>query len=299
VPLLKRAGFDAPPKTWEEFEKACIAISRLDPGKLFGTYVPLRYPNYDTIYVTGAMAPSYGKFWFDFTSGRYCFSDMVEYFEMFQRIRDAGAMFPGIESLDDDTARAQFAEGNIGFEMINPSFNIGVFYDQFPAKMEWATASIPVKDPGKSFNVMGGTATTLVVSRKAKDQKLLEEVARVYDFWISDEVQMELFTNGKDLPIIPEIVQKAKPSDRPQWNDLAALAAGTVLRPNFPDGFFAVEGDSVNTAFAKIFTGANAAQILSDMDRRFNAAMDQAVSRGVIKREDFIMPEIEQRFQKK
>ncbi|MDR0997598.1 MAG: extracellular solute-binding protein [Treponema sp.] len=299
VPLLKRAGFDAPPKTWEEFEKACIAISKLDPGKLFGTYVPLRYPNYDTIYVTGAMAPSYGKFWFDFSTGRYCFSDMAEYFEMFQRIRDAGAMFPGIESLDDDTARAQFAEGNIGFEMINPSFNIGVFYDQFPAKMEWATAPIPVKDPGKNYNVMGGTATTLVVSRKAKDQKLLEEVARVYDFWISDEVQMELFTNGKDLPIIPEIVQKAKPSDRPQWNDLAALAAGTVLRPNFPDGFFAVEGDSVNTAFAKIFTGANAAQILSDMDRRFNAAMDQAVSRGVIKREDFIMPEIEERFQKK
>jgi hypothetical protein len=34
------------------------------------------------------------------------------------------------------------------------------------------------------------------------------------------------------------------------------------------------------------------------MDRRFNAAMDQAVSRGVIKRED-IMPEIEERFQKK
>ncbi|MDR1637805.1 MAG: ABC transporter substrate-binding protein, partial [Treponema sp.] len=278
---------------------ACIAISKLDPGKLFGTYVPLRYPNYDTIYVTGAMAPSYGKFWFDFTSGRYCFSDMVEYFEMFQRIRDAGAMFPGIESLDDDTARAQFAEGNIGFEMINPSFNIGVFYDQFPAKMEWATAPIPVKDPNKSYNVMGGTATTLVVSKKAKDQKLLEEVARVYDFWISDEVQMELFTNGKDLPIIPEIVQKAKPSARPQWNDLAALAAGTVLRPNFPDGFFTVEGDSVNTAFAKIFTGGNAAQILADMDRRFNAAMDQAVSRGVIKREDFIMPEIEQRFRKK
>jgi ABC-type glycerol-3-phosphate transport system substrate-binding protein len=77
-----------------------------------------------------------------------------------------------------------------------------------------------------------------VVSRKAKDQNLLEEVARVYDFWISDEVQMELFTNGKNLPIVPEIVQKAKPSDRPQWNDLAALAAGTVLRPNFPDGFF-------------------------------------------------------------
>ncbi|GHT68766.1 hypothetical protein FACS1894110_17040 [Spirochaetia bacterium] len=298
VPLLKRAGFDEPPKTWAEFERACIAISKLDPGKVFGMYVPIRYPNYSTIYLTGGMAPSYGKFWYDFTRGRYAFSEMVEYFEMFQRIRAAGAMFPGIESLDDDTARAQFAEGNIGFEMINPSFNIGVFYDQFPAKMEWKTAAIPVKDPGKTFNVMGDTATTLVISKKARDQKLLEEVARVYAYLLSDEVQMELFTNGKDIPIIPEIVQKAKPSTRQQWNDLAALSAGTVLRPNFPDGFFAVEGDDVNTAFAKILTGGNAAQILGDLDRRFNAAMDQAISRNVIKREDFIMPEIEQRFKK-
>jgi multiple sugar transport system substrate-binding protein len=298
VPLLKRAGFNEPPKTWAEFERACIAIAKLEPGKIFGTYVPLRYANYPSYYTNPGMAPSYGKFWFDFTTGRYCFSDFVEYFEMFQRIRTAGAMFPGIESLDDDTARAQFAEGNIGFEMINPSFNIGVFYDQFPAKMEWATAAIPVKDANTRYNVMGDTATTLVISKKAKEQNLLEEVARVYDFWISDEVQMELFTNGKDIPIIPEIVQKAKPSDRSQWNDLAALSAGTVLRPNFPDGFFAVEGDDVNTAFAKIFTGGNAAQILADLDRRFNAAMDQAITRGVIKREDFIMPEIEQRFKR-
>jgi len=300
VPLLRRAGFTAPPKTWADFEQMCIAISRVSPGRTFGTYMPLQYANYGQYYVGGMLTPSYGKFMFDFTAGKYCFSDFAEYFEMYQRIRTAGAMFPGIESLDDDTARAQFAEGYIGFIMVMPSFNVGVLYDQFPTKMEWKIAPVPVKDPNIRYNVMGTTATNLVISRKAQTDYLLEEVARVYAWLISDEVLGTLFTNGKELPMNPRIVQNAKPSGRQQWNDIAALAAeGTVQRPNFPDSLFVVEGDDVNTAFGKILTGGNARQILADMDRRFNAAMDAAISHGTIKREDFIKPEIEQQFKKK
>jgi ABC-type glycerol-3-phosphate transport system substrate-binding protein len=296
VPLLKQAGFNAPPKTWAEFEQMCVAVSKVNPGKTFGTYMPLKYSNYAVFYVGGTLAPSYGKFWFDFTNGRYCYSDFAEYFEMYQRIRNAGAMFPGIESLDDDTARAQFAEGNIGFCLVMPSFNVGVFYDQFPTKMEWKIAPVPLKDPNVKYNVMGTTATNLVVSKKVKDEKLLEEVARVYAYLISDEVVGDLYTNGKDLPINPRVVQKAKPSTRQQWNDLAALAAGTVLRPNYPDAVFTVEGDDVNTAFGKILTGGNVRQILSDMDKRYNAALDRALSTGQVKREDFIKLEIEEQF---
>jgi multiple sugar transport system substrate-binding protein len=297
VPLLRQAGFTEPPKTWAEFERICIAISKVNPGKTFGTYMPLKYSNYGQYYVGGMLTPSFGKFMFDFSTGRYCFSDFAEYFEMYQRIRAAGAMFPGIESLDDDTARAHFAEGNIGFILVMPSFNVGVLYDQFSTKMEWKIAPIPVKDANTRYNLMGTTATNLVVSKKAQTDKLLEEVARVYAYLISDEVVGTLYTNGKELPMNPRIVQNAKPSGRQQWNDIAALAAaGTVQRPNFPDTMFAVEGDDVNTAFGKILTGGDARQILADMDRRFNAAMDTAISRGTIKREDYIKPEIERQF---
>jgi len=298
VPLLRQAGFTAPPKTWAEFEQMCIAVSKVTPGKTFGTYMPLKYANYP-VYVAGTLAPSYGKFFFDFSAGKFSFSDFVEYFEMYQRIRAAGAMFPGIESLDDDTARAQFAEGNIGFILVNASFNVGVLYDQFPTKMEWKIAPVPQKDPNVRYNVMGTTATSLVVSKKAKDEKLLEEVARVFAYFISDEVAGTLFTNGKDLPMNPRVVQNAKPSSRPQWNDIAALAAGSVLRPNDPSQMITMEGDDINTAFGQIFTGGNARQILADLDRRFNAGFDAAVSRGTLKRADFIKPEIEQQFRRK
>jgi len=300
VPLLRQAGFTEPPKTWAEFERMCIAISKVSPGKTFGTYMPLQYANYGQYYIGGILTPSFGKFMFDFTTGRYCFSDFVELFEMYQRIRAAGAMFPGIEKLDDDTARAQFAEGYIGFILVMPSFNVGVLYDQFSTRMEWKIAPVPVKDPNVRYNIMGTTATNLVVNKKAQTNKLLEETARVYAYLVSDELLGTLYTNGKELPINPRIVQNAKPSSRQQWNDIAALAAaGTVQRPNFPDALFVVEGDDVNTAFGKILTGGNASQILADLDRRFNAAMDTAISRGTIRREDFIKPEIEQQFKKK
>jgi multiple sugar transport system substrate-binding protein len=299
VPLLKEAGYDAPPTTWAEFEEMCVAVSKVRPGQTFGTYLPLKYANYTGTYVGGVMAPSYGKFWFDFTTGKYCFADFVEYFEMYQRLQRGGAMFPGIENLDDDTARAQFAEGNIAFILVNPSFNVGVLRDQFPAKMEWKVVRQPVKDPNNYYNVMGTTATNLVVSKKVKDEGLLEEVARVFAYMISDEVAGSLFTAGKDLPINPRVLENATPSDSPQWNATAEIAAGSVLRPYFPDSMFVVEGDLENASFAKIFVGGDAREILTDMDKRFNEAFERAVERGQIKREDYIQPNIEEQFKRK
>ena len=53
------------------------------------------------------------------------------------------------------------------------------------------------------------------------------------------------------------------------------------------------------SAGAMFLTGGNAREILADMDRRFNAAFDHAVSQGVINRADYIKPEIEQQFRRR
>lgn len=298
-PLLQKAGIAKVPSTWEEFEKACIAVSKVEPGKTYGMTRPLKYSNAHTNYELPAMVPSYGKFYFDFSTGRYCFSDFLEYFQMIQRIIKAGGMMPGVETMDDDTARALFSEGNLGFIFPSPSFNVGVAYDQFPAKMDWGCAPIPVKDPNKSYNPMGGTASNYGISRKAKKDGVLKEVAVVYDYLTSDEILAEMYTKGKNLPVLPEILDIAKPSTRPQWNELAQLSKGQVIRPNFPDVFFSVEGDSVLAAFTKIYTGGDPKAILADLDKRYNEAMDKAIARGTIKKADFIKPEIAERFKKK
>lgn len=294
VELLNSIGLTEPPKTWAEFENACIEIAKKNPRK-FGAYIPLKYTNYHLYYTEPVLIPSYGHTWFDFTNNRYCFTDFVEYFEMYQRLSAAGALFPGMESLDDDTARAQFSEGNIAFVLENPSFNVGVFYDQFPAKMEWKVCAIPVKDPNNYYRNQAAAGASLALSARAKTENILEKVARVSALMVSDEMIMTLFTAGKDLPKLSEHVQNAEPSARPQWNDIARLNIGAVARPGMPDAYFAVEGDDVWTAFSKIFIGGNAREILADLERRYNEAYDRAVARGIITKEYFYRPDFAER----
>jgi hypothetical protein len=106
-----------------------------------------------------------------------------------------------------------------------------------------------------------------------------------------------LYTAGKDIPINPKISQSAKPPVRRQWNAFAGIGANTVLKGTIPDEMFSVEGDDYYTVFSKIcLLQAEPAAALADLDRRYDAAFAQAVSRGIIKRADFIDPSIEASF---
>lgn len=287
--LVKSAGFDAPPKTWAEFERACIEVARRNPGK-FGAVMPLAYANYWRNNMQPVWIRSLGHTYFDFTAGRYRFADLAEYFEVWQRIIAGGGIFPGYETLTDDQARAQFSEGNIAFITTSPSYNVGVFYDQFPAKVEWSVMEAPLKDPNVSYKNMGSAGQSYAIGNKVKKENVFEQAARAYVALFGDETMISLYSGGKDIPKLPELIQRAQPSSRPQWNDTARINLGSVAVPVTPDEYFPVEGDDIRTSLSKILVGGNAREILTDMDRRFNAAFEQAVSRGTVKRDYFIRP---------
>ena len=298
VELLKSAGFDAPPKTWAEFERACIEIARRNPNK-YGTVMPLAYANYWRNNMTPVVIRSQGHTYFDFTTGRYRFADFTEYLEMWQRMVAAGAIFPGYETLTDDQARAQFSEGNIGFIITSPSYNVGVFYDQFPAKIEWSVMEAPLRDANVSFQNMGSAGQSYAIGTKVRKENVMEQAARAYQVLFGDETMISLYSGGKDIPKLPELIQRAQPSSRAQWNDTAKINLGAVAVPVSPDDYFAVEGGDIRTSFSKILTGGNAREILTEMDTRFNAAFDAAVSRGVIKRDYFIRPDFQENLKNK
>ncbi|GHT55224.1 hypothetical protein FACS1894109_01370 [Spirochaetia bacterium] len=297
--LLARAGFSAPPKTWAEFEQVVLAESKLNPGKTFGMAIPLKYANVHENFIERVVAPSVGKYWWDYTSGKFAFSEYTEFFDMINRISKGGGMYPGLETLDDDTFRAQFAEGNIGFMLCSPSYNVGVLYDQFPAKIDWGVAPIPVKESAASYNASTGGASYYSINVKARKDGVLQEVQTVLDYLTNDDLIADMFTTGKNVPLLADIIAKAAPSPRQQWNDVAKLNEGAVIRPLRAEYSVTVEGDTIYTAFSKIILGAAApGPALQDLDRRYNAAFEQAVSRGTIKREKFIDPNVEKLFRK-
>jgi ABC-type glycerol-3-phosphate transport system substrate-binding protein len=290
--LLSRIGMSEPPKTWDEFERACIAISRLEPGKTFGTAIPLKLVDFHDNYVMVSAIPSTGHFAFDSATGRYRFSDLVPYFEMLLRIKNAGGMFPGMETLDDDTLRAQFSEGNVGF-LFSGSWVVGVFYDQFPAKQDWAIAPMPVRSLNGSFNGVAHVSTLFTVSSQVRKRGNQTAVAEALKLLTSKELRMLNYTMGKNIPSDPRIANDAAPAERVQWNQFAQVGATSVLKPSPPDALFSVEGDNYYTVFSQILAGvAQPAAALADLEKRYNDALDRVVNAGRINRNSYIDPGI-------
>ncbi|MDR0475476.1 MAG: extracellular solute-binding protein [Treponema sp.] len=305
--LLQRAGYSAPPKTWAEFEDAAIKISKLEPGKIYGYAVPLVwYPDFRHWIIEIAAASSIGHTYYNPAQGKYMMADYAPYYEVISRIRDAGAVFPGMENLSDDQMRAQFAAGNIGF-IHGGGWNVGVLYDQFPFQgdpLGWDYATLPVQDPQKIFATPMFSGGSLYASAQLKkDANKLSKVNEVIRLFCGDEMQSLLMTNGKNLPLRPDITAKAAPSERPQWSSYGRAAASTITLPAMPHDLLAPEGADMSAVMSQILTGqiktADIRNALIDLDRRYNAALQQAVDRGIIKIADYTDPAMDDRFKAK
>jgi multiple sugar transport system substrate-binding protein len=305
--LLQRIGLSAPPKTWAEFEDAAIKISKLEPGKIYGYALPLAWsPAFREWIIEYASASSVGHPYYNATQGKYQFVDYTPYFEMLSRMREAGAIFPGMEALTDDQMRAYFAEGNIGF-IGGAGWNVGVLYEQFPFKgdpLGWDYATLPLRDPNNAYAVpMSAGASIYASAQLRNDKDKLNKVGHVIRLFCGDEMQSVLFSAGKNLPLRPDVMAKAAPAERPQWTSYGKAAPATVALPAMPHDYLAPEGADMTAVFSQILTGqiktADIRNALTDLDRRYNAALQQAFDRGVINKADFSDPTLEARFRAK
>ncbi|GHU86866.1 hypothetical protein FACS189476_01070 [Spirochaetia bacterium] len=312
--LLQRAGYSAPPKTWAEFEDAAIKISKLEPGKIYGYAIPLAFaPGFREWMLEMAAAPSVGHMYYNHTQVKYQFADFTPYLEMISRLREAKAIFPGMENLTDDQMRAHFADGNIGF-ILGGGWNVGVLYDQFPFgggtsgspanALGWDYAPLPVQNPNQTFATpvfSGGDKYVSAQVRNDKDK--LAKIGHVIRLFAGDEIQAASFSAGYGMPLRGDIVAKAAPAARPQWSDYGQSSPITLVVPPMPHDFLAPEGADMTAVFSQIITGqvaiANIRTTLTDLDRRYNAALEQAFQRGVIKREDYTNPNLETLFKRK
>jgi len=214
--LLQRAGYSAPPKTWKDFEDAAIKISKLDPGRIYGYAMPLVWSPDFTSWMTEDFAiSSIGHPYYNATVDKYQFADFSPYFEMLGRIRDAEAMFPGMESLSDDQQQAQFAAGNIGF-LGGAGWNVGVLFDQFPFSggdpgkpndpNGWDYAPMPVMDPNNVYATPVSASVSVFVSAQVRNDKdKLNKVGDVLRLACGDEIQILMMSNGKNIPVRADI----------------------------------------------------------------------------------------------
>ena len=155
-------------------------------------------------------------------TGVFDFSHEATVMKTMLGIKADGSCYPGTESTDNDQARARFAAGDIGMKTAG-SYDYGVLTSQFPTTIDWGVAPYPTEVAGNRQKQHMGNYGYLMINRKAADEKA-EAVAKVLEFFYSDELIKKSYMQGIDIPLNLDIVKSVElPAEMKQWQEFAEL----------------------------------------------------------------------------
>ena len=158
----------------------------------------------------------------------------------------------GADSLDNDSARAAFAEGNIGMKF-GYTFDVGVLNDQFPAKCDWGVAQYPTYDENVAYkNRMDyGFSYMFNAHSKVAPEKLME----VMKFFTGDHFMLESYKEGVDIPYDPSLVEGVSLENAKHgWAEFAGLVKYGKMQPLAPSQDYAGAESPYETFINKIYS---------------------------------------------
>jgi multiple sugar transport system substrate-binding protein len=259
--LLARAGFEKPPETWAEFEEACTVISALKNGRVFGFAMPLAYPDYPRDCVEFFALPSTGCFFYDPGEGLWHFTEFLPFFRMFLRLKEAGALYPGMETLSLSDMYAQFAEGRIAFIPVDAR-SASFLQDVFPASMDWGIVPFPLMEKNVQYPTAYYDTPVFAVSVRVKQRGLLREAAEVYRVLHDEQTYRSLYRNGRDFPPNRGITVSETAPER--FFSFLNLSPVMVKAPQPPPDV------DYREVFTKILMGSDAGAALEGLERQLN-----------------------------
>lgn len=193
--LLEAAGWQQPPRTWNEWRRAMAAVKQI-PGtkERFGILLPIDEWVTPVILAMQLGSPllregdRYGAFADERFARAFTF-----YTDLF---RDGLAPLAGLVQIAN--VYQQFAEGYFAMYITGP-WNLGEFRRRLPPKQQgrWATAPLPAPSeteyPGVSLAGGASLAVFRASTRKHETWKVVEYLSR-------PDVQVEFFRRTGDLP---------------------------------------------------------------------------------------------------
>ncbi|MGI6376042.1 MAG: extracellular solute-binding protein [Anaerolineae bacterium] len=162
--LLKEAGYDAPPKTWAEFEEMCLAVHD-KTGKIGYAY----YENASTL-DSWLLSRGTSRTNADQTEAIFNGPEAVETLAMMKRLIDAGAAVKPEGSYAD---QAEFGKGNVAFTFGSTS---GTYYYQQAVEesgglvKEYGHTLPPQSNPDRPGTVLYGGSLVMFKTTEAKQK---------------------------------------------------------------------------------------------------------------------------------
>lgn len=216
---------------------------------------------------------------YDYKNGKFDFTGFKPIIEIIRQMFEENSVFPGSSSIKIDPARVQFAEGHVGIHG-NASQEATVLTDQFPAQMEWGVADLPTLggeikgaqlcNPNNGYMMSGSTEHP-------------EEAWKVIEYFGSEEVLKGYLESGYTLPLSDYMDSKIDKSKIGRMADFSGADYEAVY-PIFPA--VTPEGETYRDALwnACLPEGPSIDETIANLNKTYNAALDQEVSMGKTKR---------------
>ncbi len=222
--LVDENGEAKPPKTWAEVVEYAKILTNKEKGE-YGIIAPLKWTGWWGSDVSSPTQTLIGFQNFNPATGKFDYSGYKVPMESWLTMFKEGSVYPGAESLDNDSARAMFAEGKIGMKF-GFSFDVGVLNDQFPAKCDWAATTYPVNNDGTGYKHRIDYGGTSIINAKTKVplEKIVELIKPDKE---KDKYQYE---NCVGIPLDTSVIEDAKlVTPKTGWEDFAKIVAESSL----------------------------------------------------------------------
>ena len=260
--ILKRAGFDHPPRDWAEWHRQMVAIKKLvGPGR-YAAIFPLN--EYEPLEVLGLQqaepmvtADGYGNFE---SAG---FKRALAFY--LGTIRSGLA--PAIANTEIANIWDQFDRGEFSFYITGP-WQLGEFARRIPAarQSEWATAPMPGPNGPGASNAGG---SSLVIFAKSRHQ----EAAWKLIAWLSTPaMELRFHRLTDDLPPRRSAWRAPELADDPHAKAFAEQLERVKPTPKVP------EWEAIATAMRTVTEAAahnrmNVDQVAAEIDRQADAIL--------------------------
>lgn len=232
--IVDENGEPTPPETWEEVREYAKRLTNPDKRE-YGIILPVKWGSawfsYD---LRNRLKSSTGYTYYNpIKDDIDCFG-LEPIMEAYVGMKQDKSCFPGEEGIDNDQARALFAEGGIGMKL-GVSWDVGVLNDQFPAKIDWGVAPDPVADKNNKYYQLGNYSYGMVINSNSVDKVGADKLMKVFEFLHSDEVLTELYLGGVTIPSDYSIIENASMDNLPKgWKefaDLVKISSPAPLQP--------------------------------------------------------------------
>lgn len=285
--LFEDANIEEYPKTWKDVRRIAKEITESSNGRAFGWILGLESEWMISSYIIRPNGTNVGHVGFNHDTLNFEFSAFLPAIESVKGMIDDGSVFPGFEGLDADAARAQFAEGRVAM-IPGASFDTSVYYDQFPAEINWSVISVPAFTEEKPKYKEFADATSLLgVGKAALDKP--EKTFEVLKFFYSDENAAEMYDQSLYIPYRQKAIDISKNNPSLKgFSDFANIPDKVLMLPS-PDTRVEVKGSlyrkTISDIFAGVYENMSVEDVLNDLDNRYNEAFQ---SLPTVVREEYI-----------